>query len=101
EILLGSAQTNAEAGNHLVENQRDAELVAQSTQPRQKPFFRKDAAVIAHDRLGDDSCNFRVPLRDRFSDQLRIVPWQDNKIFPRGFRQSIRPWKGIRMLPTT
>ena len=54
EALLRAAAGDAEAGDHLVEDEQRARGVAERAQRLEEPGLRRDAAHVPGDRLDED-----------------------------------------------
>ena len=63
EARLRAAERDAEAGDHLVEDQQRAVAIAQRAQPAQEALGRKHQTHVPGDRLDDDRGDLAAALR--------------------------------------
>ena len=72
-VTLGTAQGDAEASHHLVQDQQGTELVTDGAQPFQEAGDRRDAVHVACDRLDDDTGDLAAVLGEGFTHRIQIV----------------------------
>ena len=80
ETLLRTAAADAEAGDHLVEDEQRTACVAQRTQRPEKAGPRRDAAHVPRDRFDDDR---RKPFAIFFEgrrDPVNVVVVDDDRV---------------------
>ncbi len=79
---LRTTQREPETCNDLIQNEGDAILVAQRPDLLQEARCRQIAAVITHDRFGDDRRDILMMLLQRAPQEFHIIPGQDDELFP-------------------
>ena len=78
--LLRAAARDAEAGDHLVEDEQRAGRVAQLPQRLEEAGLRRNDAHVARDRLDDDRGEPLPVARHRGSDRVRVVVGADDRV---------------------
>ena len=102
-VTLSTAQGDAEAGHHLVQDQQGTELVTDGAQPFQEAGDRRDAVHVACDRLDDDTGDLAAVLGEGFTHRIQIVEDAGQGVFGEIGRKRPGCWadprSGRRNLP--
>ena len=87
--LLGAAQRQSEAGDHLVENEQGAVAGGDVAEKLEEAGFGGDAAAVAKQRFANDCGDFAALISEEPLDAFSVVPFGDYDIV-------VRPLSGTR-----
>src|SRR5581483_4240082 len=88
--LLRTAARDAEAGDHLVEDEQRARGVAERAQRLEKAVDRRDDAHVPGDRLDDDRREPLAVAHDRLGCRVDVVVGADDRVARDGARHARR-----------
>ena len=80
ELALRAGQADAETGDHLVEHQHAAVLVAEFAHALEIAWQGQDAAGIGHDRLGQHARDVVALALQGLPQDVEVVPRQDDEV---------------------
>src|SRR5690606_33593560 len=88
EMRLGTAQGDAKAGHHLIEDQHHAILVADLAQTFEEPRHRRNTVHVAGHRLDDDAGDILAHRAQGFTYRSDVVVGQGQGVLGKGRRHA-------------